>query len=395
MKRKLLLFFPSVERGGCEEYALAVGKEAGAHGYAAEVCFPQVERTRSLGDDFRSVGIPVHDWLPPARVPSGCWGSFEEQRQQALALLQRVRPDRVWAVLPWVDSAVGFLAACGEVAARGLCVWQLATESVEIPFLEARAARRSLERGLLWVAVSRHNRAFVAASYGVTPDRIRVVHNGLLGGVPPSGLSREPREAYRAEVREEFGLAHDARLVITVARLCLEQKGHDLLLEAIKRLSHLDRTHFLWVGDGDDRRLLERMVADAGLRGRVLMPGFRWDVARLLSASDLFVLPSNLEGMPFTIYEALAWGCPVVATNVGGNPEFLTHEHDALLIPPRNVDELAGAIERALSDAAMRRRLVSNGYLTASRRSSRAMLSDSYTLLEEASAHCSRMNAAR
>jgi glycosyltransferase involved in cell wall biosynthesis len=382
MRRRLLLFFPGVERGGCEEYALAAAVEARARGYDAEVCFPQLERTRSLRADFERAAVPVHAWEP--RAACGTGDAFDGERRQALALLARLRPERVWLALPWVDSAVGFLAACGLTRARGLCVWQLATETVDIDPAQAAAARRSLESGMGWAAVSRQNRTFVARSYGVDESRVHVLPNGLLSDAAFAPPPRGAREALRSEVLRELGVGADARLVVTVARLCLEQKGHDILVESIKRMGDLERTYFVWAGDGEDRARIGRMVDEAGLRGCVLMLGFRTDIARLLAAADLFVLPSNLEGMPFAVYEALACGCPVVATSVGGNPEVLTHGHDALLVPARDADALARAVARALREPDLLDRLSRNGADTARGRSRRSLFSETFSLLEAA-----------
>jgi glycosyltransferase involved in cell wall biosynthesis len=85
------------------------------------------------------------------------------------------------------------------------------------------------------------------------------------------------------------------------------------------------------------------------------------EIPKYLSAADVFVLPSLSEGFPLVILEALATGVPVVATPVGGIPDILVNKTNSLLIKPRDVEGLAGAITRVLSEDELRKRMIENG----------------------------------
>ncbi|MFH1331457.1 MAG: glycosyltransferase family 4 protein, partial [Actinomycetota bacterium] len=87
-----------------------------------------------------------------------------------------------------------------------------------------------------------------------------------------------------------------------------------------------------------------------GLEGRVLFAGARDDVARMLAAADLFVLPSLTEALPTVVTEAMAAGLPIVATTVGGIPEMVHHGEAALLVPPADPGALAAAVCRLLAN---------------------------------------------
>jgi glycosyltransferase involved in cell wall biosynthesis len=89
----------------------------------------------------------------------------------------------------------------------------------------------------------------------------------------------------------------------------------------------------------------------------VLFAGYRDDVPALLAGCDVFCLPSRMEGMPLVVLEAMAQGKPVVATAVGGTGELVVDGETGVLVPPDDVDALAGALARLLSDSELARRM--------------------------------------
>ena len=105
--------------------------------------------------------------------------------------------------------------------------------------------------------------------------------------------------------------------------------------------------------------MLARIKA-LGLGNTVHLAGFRTDIPAVLSAGDLFVLPSLMEGMPNALLEAYAAGLPVVVTSVGGLPEAVENERSGLVVPPKDPRALAAAIVRLLKDEAFRSRLASD-----------------------------------
>jgi glycosyltransferase involved in cell wall biosynthesis len=156
----------------------------------------------------------------------------------------------------------------------------------------------------------------------------------------------------RARVRAELGTSPERRVILMVGRL-VREKGYPELLDAMRRVDAE-----LWaVGDrlvSDHARGIDshRRVAEADplLRDRVRFLGYRPDVAGLMRAADIFVLPSHREGMPRSIVEAMLSGLPVVATEVRGSNEEVVDGVTGLLVPVDDARALADALNALVAD---------------------------------------------
>ncbi|MBE7190044.1 glycosyltransferase, partial [Jatrophihabitans endophyticus] len=153
----------------------------------------------------------------------------------------------------------------------------------------------------------------------------------------------------RATVRAALGAAADAPVLLTVARFT-PQKDHTTLLAALPGVLARHPDAQAWFAGAGPLEGDVQAQADAhGLAGVVHMLGQRDDVADLLAAADLFVLPSRFEGLPLAVLEAMAAGRAVVATAVGGTAEAVLDGVTGLLVPPGDPPALASAILAALA----------------------------------------------
>jgi glycosyltransferase involved in cell wall biosynthesis len=220
----------------------------------------------------------------------------------------------------------------------------------QLPVLAAQyAAARAV------VAVSQENLDLLHTRFGLAKDHGQVIHYGR-----PEEFFKPRDEAVRARLRASLGVPAEAVVCFTAARLT-GVKRHDLQLEAITQLM-AGRTgsdlHFVWAGDGDQRVFLEKEIQHRGLARCVHLLGQRTDVRDWYDAADIFVLPSQLEGMPLAIMEAMAKGLPVVATAVSGIPEELGDTGKLLPDPaadPRGVVRgLTGTISNWAANPAVR-----------------------------------------
>ncbi len=171
----------------------------------------------------------------------------------------------------------------------------------------------------------------------------------------------QPQLADGGSLRDELD-ATGARLLLIVARLHPE-KGHSYLFQALPGLRRRlgGRIVLAVAGTGPFAEAYRREVEALGCSDIVRFLGFRSDVAALIRAADVFVLPSLAEAFGLAAVEALHLGAAVVAARTGGLPEIVDHEVDGLLVPPGDVAALEDALCRVLSDDVLRARLRSAG----------------------------------
>jgi len=198
----------------------------------------------------------------------------------------------------------------------------------------------------------------------VTGERLRQnLHRQF--GTPLSHVTSVPtgidlarfRPRDRAEARVAKDLAEGTWIGVVAA--LRNWKGHAYLLDALAALaSHPRAPRLLVIGDGPQRRNLERRVADMGLGERVRFEGFRDDPERYLPALDVFVLPSyGDEGVSQAAMQAMACALPVVVTDVGGMRDAVTPDETGLMVAPRDAPALASAIARLLDGPELARAL--------------------------------------
>jgi glycosyltransferase involved in cell wall biosynthesis len=165
--------------------------------------------------------------------------------------------------------------------------------------------------------------------------------------VVPYGLHLEPYlacETHRGEFRRELGLPIEAKLVGIVGRI-FPIKNHRLFLDAATLVAQREPgARFVIVGDGTLRPEMEDHAHRMGIADRVIFTGWRQDLPRVYADLDLLAVTSNNEGTPFSAIEAMAAGCPVVATRVGGLPDLIQEGQTGYLVPPGDARAVAEAM---------------------------------------------------
>ncbi len=199
--------------------------------------------------------------------------------------------------------------------------------------------------GVRVLAVSDHVKNTLVDCYGMKPQRITVIPNGVsLGRFQPE------HAALRNEIRNELGVPSSTALVISASNLRPEKGIGDLVTAAGIVVAEKPNTLFVVVGEGSEQQTLRKETMEKGLQGFVRFIGLRSDVHRLMAGGDVVVAPSIWqEPAGLVVIEGMAAGRPVVATRVGGIPEYVEDGVTGLLVDPHAPQQLAGALLRLLN----------------------------------------------
>jgi glycosyltransferase involved in cell wall biosynthesis len=339
---RILFVVGSLAVGGTETQLVLLAERLQMRGWVTDV-FP-LEKSGPLVERLESAGVHVidggHRYGPRPRIAKLV--SLIACEARLVLRILRSRPDVLHGFLPLTN----FMSA---LAAR-------ITFVVPLVITSRRALGRHQDRHPAWRWFDRLANAWsdviTANSQAVASDtqardgydvsRIVVIPNGLdFTRLDEAGDRRD-------ETRDNLGLSKTDIAIVMVANL-IPYKGHAELVEAFARIAADDPRLKLFL-IGRDQGIAESLIGNASRLGaahRIDLMGQRSDVPILLSAMDLGVMSSHEEGFSNALLEKLAAGLPVVATDVGGNPEALEGMPDCILVRPQDPEDLA----RGLADA--------------------------------------------
>jgi len=274
-------------------------------------------------------------------------------------LLRQIRPDLVHtrnlAALEaqFVAAAAGIRATVhGE---HGRDVFDLYGRNWKYNLLR-RAARPLVSN---YIAVSRDLETWLRLVVGVPPRKLHQIYNGV------DSVKFHPRAGARPAVLPP-GFADAGSTVFGSVGRMVEVKDYPTLARAFIRLrqhapERAAQARLVIVGEGPARATCLDLLQQAGMAHQAWLPGERHDIATLMQAFDVFVLPSKNEGISNTILEALASGLPVIATAVGGNVELVEDGVTGRLVAAGDAEDMAQALLGYLGGPAAAARIAEHG----------------------------------
>ena len=344
-QRRVCFVLPSLNGGGAERAAVQILNALNPAAW---------DRTMYL---FERSGPYLADLDPSIALASGDGRSRVGRWNALRRYLKAQQPDLVVSFL----SYFSVLTAARAARAGARVVFNQQTplsaflEDADYPW------RRPWHRRLFSV-VTRYAYRFadgiIATSEGVSRDlvrrfgiaarRIRIVHN-------PVDLDAVARAA-REPIDPSFERMWRRPVVVAAGRLA-DAKNYQLLIDAFAELRrHVPATLFI-LGSGDREAAIRTQIAALGLDGVVILCGFQPNPWKFIARADVFALTSRYEGFGNVLVEAMACGIPVVATTSPGTKEIVVDGVDGLLVDDHTPGAVAAALERVLSDEALRRRL--------------------------------------
>lgn len=205
-----------------------------------------------------------------------------------------------------------------------------------------------------WITVSKGLRELLASKLAIPKEKITPIYNPIVGRELFEGIEDEP---------EEFKSFPNGVKILTVARLDTSSKDFKTLISAFSLLVRRYKEALLFVvGEGPDREKITRWIEELGLKDRAFLLGARLNPYPYFRHADIFVLSSFREGLGRVIVEAMALGCPVVATDCPVGPrELIVNNENGILVPMKDPTKMAEAMMRILEDKGLRERLIENG----------------------------------
>ncbi len=199
------------------------------------------------------------------------------------------------------------------------------------------------------IAVSESVKKDLLKYDGIPGVKVKVICNGV--DINKFASIKETR------IREELGIPPEFTVIGTIGRLTL-QKGQKYLLEAVSKLKDSNHKFVLLIaGDGILKTELQNYSRELGIYDSVRFLGTRRDVPEILSAIDIFVLPSLWEGLGNALIEAMASGKAIITTDIPPIREVVNSEKVGILVPVKNSGAIASAIKLLLHDQALARRI--------------------------------------
>jgi glycosyltransferase involved in cell wall biosynthesis len=342
--RRLTLVVPSLALGGAERVVSKMANHWAASGDVVTVITLSAddEDTYPLAPNVLRIAL---DMMRESRGPI----------EAVVNNLERVRHLRAAIAGSVPETVISFtdrMNVLTLLACRPLKVHTVVSERID-------PSRYEIGRTWSWL----RRRLYPSArALVVQTERVRNQMAGLMRKRPiyviPNAVEAPPSAASVSTGAATSWDPSRPHWIVAMGRLA-RQKGFDLLIEAFSRIAN---RHPQWsvkiLGEGPARASLKRLIAEKGLSGRVVLAGWEPDPGSVLRRSDLFILSSRFEGFPNALLEAMAYGLPSISFDCPSGPaEIIRDTIDGLLVPPEDVGALANAIDGAINDVSLRRRL--------------------------------------
>ncbi len=326
---RVLQIIPSLDRAGAEKQFAFLCAGLPRDEFEVHAC--ALTRSGPYAAELSNSDIPL--WLIEKK-----WKADPLAYRRLVRLIRKLKPD---VVQTWLFAANAY----GRMAALQCRVQAIiGSEQCADPWKRGYQLHidRWLGRRTSKIVVNGRGVKAFYTSRGVAPSKFVLIENGI--------ESHRPSDVSRSELFESLGLPTDARIVAAVGRLWPQKRIRDAIWTAELLKNVRDDVHFLIIGDGPQRRALERFRDNVQIDDRVHFLGHREDVPRMIEHFDLFWQTSGYEGMPNSIMEAMAAGVPVIATDIPGNNDLVRDGVTGYLAPVGDTAEFARKTNKLLDD---------------------------------------------
>lgn len=328
MKRKLLFIVPSLRLAGAEKVVYTLANSIDRNSFEVSLC--------CIMDKGMLLG--THDYFPMLKE-SDIKIHFLKKRYskdillllELVAFIWKERPDLIHSHIAPIPLYASFSAWLNFIP----CIVTLHGMGKEKSSFCDKAIR-TFAKFLVTVCKERKKKLI---ENGLDPQKIVTIYNGIK-------LPEKEDVAISQEIRNAHKIAENDFVYGCVANLHI-YKNIKLLIKSFGRIykSSSEPVKLILIGTGPELENLKKMTRELNLEEKVIFLGQRNDVLSILHIIDVFVLPSNTEGLSISILEAMASSKPVIATDVGGNKEVVENNQTGIIVPPEDEDALFEAMK--------------------------------------------------
>lgn len=315
--KKVLCLISCMNTGGAETFLMKIYRQIDKTKYQMDFGV-NIQQKGFYDDEITALGGKIY-YIPPKS------SNIKQFKKQLDAV---IRKEKYEAVLRITSSAAGFLdLKVAKKAGVGRCCARSSNSSDGGSLLSVIAHRmgRMLYGKYVDVKIAPSDLAakYTFGKKAYNDHEVNILHNAVDISI------FQYKESYRSQIRNELNIGKSAVVIGHIGRF-YEQKNHVFLIKIFEKICEMNKDAvLLLVGDGPLKNNIRKIIEDYHLENRVIFLGVRSDIDRILSAMDVFVLPSLYEGMPNVVIEAQATGLPVVLSdtitqevNITGLVEF-------------------------------------------------------------------------
>jgi glycosyltransferase involved in cell wall biosynthesis len=339
MKLRLCLIIPTLDQGGAEKQLCLLARGLDREQFDVHVIV--LTRTGPRESELLEAGIPVYAINKRWKIDPFAWLRLR-------TLLKKLKPEIVHT---WLFAANAY----GRTAAMFAKVKTIiGSERSVDPW--KNGMQLAIDR---WIG--KRTQGVTANSQGTIDFYVQRGLEASWFHLIPNGIEQPTFDTItREEAFRRMGIPTDKKVIVSVGRLWPQKGYKDLIWSAELLWVMRQDVSYVIIGEGPERNRLEQYRDQVLAAGHVHFLGERSDVHQLLPHCDLLWNGSLYEGQSNVIMEAMLAGVPVIATDIPGNRELITHEHSGLLVPVGGVEPLSRWTNRLLNDSELRKSLVAN-----------------------------------
>ncbi|MBN2089692.1 glycosyltransferase [candidate division KSB1 bacterium] len=341
-KIKIMHVLPSLEIGGMETALITLINGMDTDRFENQIfCFDFKNYENSIQHRLHDENIPIYifekghgvDYWLPIKIS-------RILRKQKIDIVHT----RNFAALLYGSIAAKLAGVPGAVAdIRG-----------RIPVDEGQKCKRLSFLVSKFVGVSEDIKKMLATDFKIKESKIQTIYNGVQ-------IPGENQKLDIATLRSKLGLAPNDFVIGTIGRTEPVKDYTSLIRMSAPVLQKYRNVKLMIVGDGSQRTELEKLTKDLGVNTQTIFTGYQKEVSNFLRLINLFALTSVSEGISNVLLEAMATSIPVLATEVGGNPEIVRHNQTGFLIPRPNLNQITEKIELLINNPELAKDLGQNG----------------------------------